>query len=426
MAYSTNEQISHVARRLGFGVEPGILDATTVDEAVAAAIDLSGTTPAPENLTVPADIDEARSPEQRIAPYTYWFTQMLTGPRRIEERLTWFWHDHFATSIRKVKVPYLMFGQHLTLRQHATGSFADMLYAVATDPAMLLYLDGVKNKKGAINENFGREVMELFTMGRSSYTEADVIAASKAFSGWIVPRGERAVARGLEQWASVFIPFLHDDSIKTLLGTTGALDAADAVDIILEQPATATFVGAKLYREVIGLEPDPNTTDLIAAAFRRDYAVMDLVAAIVDDPAFTSDASIRSKVRTPLERAVGVAQAFPNQLETAARNDRGTRRRVRGREVVQALQRTGYMPFNPPNVAGYPKGHRLLGPYTLVHGFDVAALLPEAIDSISTTELTERLGLFDLTPQTRTALDGVDDPHTKAALAINAPEYIVT
>ncbi len=151
MSYSQRERISHVARRLGFGVEPGIVqNATSVDGAIAAALDLSGTTPEPDELVVPETLEEARTPQQRSAPYLYWFSQMVSGPRRIEERLTWFWHDHFATSIRKVNMPYLMFLQHLTLRKHATGSFTDLLYAVATYPAMLVYLDGSDNQKGAI------------------------------------------------------------------------------------------------------------------------------------------------------------------------------------------------------------------------------------------------------------------------------------
>lgn len=177
------ERISHVARRLGFGVEPGILAvATSIPDTITAALDLSTETPDPTHLVAPADADDARSPEQRQAPYRYWFTQMITGPRRIEERLTWFWHDHFATSIRKVNVPYLVYVQHITLRKHATGSFSDHLYEIAIDPAMLIYLDGVQNNAGAINENFGREVMEY----RAPATDAPMRRWAAAVP-WSVP-----------------------------------------------------------------------------------------------------------------------------------------------------------------------------------------------------------------------------------------------
>jgi len=420
MVHSTQEKISHVARRLGFGVEPDIITvATSLDGAISAALDTSTPTPSAQLPEPPSDLEDARSPEQRSAPYVYWFTQMISGPNRIEERLTWFWHDHFATGLRKVKVPYLMFKQHITVRNDATGNFRDLLYNIATDAAMLLYLDGAQNTRDAINENFGREVMELFTMGRGNYSEADVIAASRAFSGWVVPRGRKARERGLDPWIPIFVPFRHDDGTKTLLGTTGALDTADAVDIILGQEATARFIGSKLYREIVGLTPDNAATERVAAAFRKNYEIMDLVQAIVSDPMFVSETAIQSKVRTPIERAVGIAQAFGYRTDSAQGNGQGN-------SIVRALERLGYLPFNPPNVAGYPKGQRLLGPFSLVHGFDLASLIPRDLEALSGAELTDRLGLFDITQETRTVLDSTADPALRALLAINAPEFIVT
>jgi len=392
MPYSQDEQISHVARRLGLGVEPQILaSATSVDEAVSAALDLSIPTPEPTDLVVPVDFEDSRSQEQRQAPYRYWLTQMITGPRRIEERLTWFWHDHFVTSIRKVQVPYLMYVQHVMLRKHATENFADLLYAIATDPAMLIYLDGFQNQQGAINENFGREVMELFTLGIGNYTEEDVLAASAAFSGWIVARGGgRAERLGATRWEATFVPQRHDDSMNAFLGVTGSHNAQDAVDIILDQPATAEFISSKMYRELVGLSPDDTTIQRIAPVFRADYSIMALVWAIVAEPVFVSDASIRAKVRTPLERAVGLAQVYGYEADG---------RREPGNNIIRTLESLGYAPFNPPNVAGYAKGRRLLGPYGL--------------------------GLFDLTDETRIVLDAAPDPATRTALAINAPEYLL-
>ncbi|MFV1999869.1 MAG: DUF1800 family protein, partial [Acidimicrobiia bacterium] len=382
MVYSKQEQISHVARRLGFGVEPAIImDAASTDDAIATALDTSTPTPPAQLPDPPTDLEDARSPEQRSAPSVYWFTQMISGPNRIEERLAWFWHDHFSTSVRKVKVPYLMFKQHITIRNSATGNFRDLLYDVATDAAMLLYLDGAKNTKDAINENFGREVMELFTMGRGNYTEADVVAASRAFSGWVVPRGPRARERGLDLWTSTFVPFRHDDGMKTFLGNTGALDTGDAIDVILDQEATALFIGSKLYSEIVGFAPDAVAVERVATAFRKNYEIMDLVEAIVSDPMFVSETSIQSKVRTPIERAVGIAQAFGYEAE------RATQVRGQGNTIVRALERLGYLPFNPPNVAGYAKGHRLLGPFSLVHGFDLAGLIPPDVEGFTGTEL---------------------------------------
>lgn len=416
MVYSEKERISHVARRLGFGVEPGILaTASSTGDAVAAALDVSVATPAPTDLVAPVDLDDSRSREQRQAPYQYWFAQMIAGPRRVEERLTWFWHDHFATSVKKVKVPYLMYIQHLTLRKHAAGNFADLLYEVAIDPAMLIYLDGVQNRAGAINENFGREVMELFTLGIDNYTEEDVLAASAAFSGWIVARaGGRADRVGAEPWKATFVPRRHDSSTHTYLGVTGSHDAQDAVDIILDQPATAAHIAAKLYRELVGLQPDASTAKRIASVFRTDYEIMDLVRAIIADPVFLSNDAIRAKVRTPLERAIGIAQVYGYDFQGG-----------RGDIALRSIEAMGYAPFNPPNVAGYPMGSRLLGPYNLVHGFDLSWMIPDNNASPNTTALTEGLGLYDLTPETRSILDAAPDPATRAALAINAPEYLL-
>ena len=146
---------------------------------------------------------------------------MQQPDRMIEERLTWFWHDHFATSVVKVREPYLMYRQHLTLRNHATGNFADLLKAVARDPAMLVYLDGITNAADERNENFGRECLELFTMGRDGgYTQDDVVAASRAFTGWVVDLpGRRFSARleqltGVQPWDAVFVARRHDDGVE--------------------------------------------------------------------------------------------------------------------------------------------------------------------------------------------------------------------
>src|SRR5262249_30042704 len=170
---------------------------------------------------------------------------MATSPRLVEERLVWFWHDHFATSLAKVRVPYLMWQQHLTIRAHATGNFGELLHAIARDPAMLIYLDGVTNSAQERNENFGREVLELFTMGRDGgYTEADVVAASRAFTGWTINLPGRrltAVTPTVPAWAPMLVPRRHDTGSKTLLGTTGTLDTDSALDVVLNHPSTAAF-----------------------------------------------------------------------------------------------------------------------------------------------------------------------------------------
>ncbi len=415
MGYSTRERTSHVLRRLGMGAAAELAASLPGPEAaIAAALDLSEPPTTPPDMAAPPDRESARNDGDVETAFRYWLGRMAASPRLVEERLVWFWHDHFATSLRKVRVPYLMWQQHLTVRSLATGSFAELLHAIAVDPAMLLYLDGASNRRSAINENFGREVMELFTLGRGHYTEDDVVAAARAFSGWVVAvPGRLQAPNRVDPWTAVFLPFRHDGGSKTLLGVTGRLDAAAAIDVLLGHPATAEHVAAKLYGCLVGLPADEATRKRLGAAFRRDYSVMALVEAIVADPAFTSDAAVRARVRTPLERAIGIAQGF-------ATSDRA------GQALLRGLRTAGYVPWLPPNVAGFPAGERLLDPHRLIHGFDLATLAdPRRLGRLGASGLFARLGVFDVDAATIDRVDRAGGPADRLALAVNAPEYLV-
>ncbi|MGH8621444.1 MAG: DUF1800 domain-containing protein, partial [Burkholderiales bacterium] len=160
---------------------------------------------------------------------SWWLTEMLATPSPLTEKMTLFWHNHFVSSQQKVRSPQLMYRQNVLLRRHALGNFGALLHAVARDPAMVIYLDSASNRKGQPNENFAREVMELFTLGEGHYTERDVKEAARAFTGWGVDpeRGE-----------FVFRPRAHDDGVKTVLGRTGNLDGDAVLGILLAQPQT--------------------------------------------------------------------------------------------------------------------------------------------------------------------------------------------
>jgi uncharacterized protein (DUF1800 family) len=349
---------------------------------------------------------------------------MQQPDRLVEERLTWFWHDHFATSVLKVRVPYLVMQQHVTLRQHALGNFGELLKAVAQDPAMLLYLDGITNAATERNENFGRECLELFTMGRDSgYTQDDVVAAARAFTGWVVAIPDRPLlARlGAPPWSAVFLPRRHDAGSKTLLGVTGAFDMDGALDVILDQPATAQFVASKLWRELVGLDPDDDTIAALARNFRRDYEVRPLVEAIVQHDAFTADAAVRVKYRSPVEKLVGIVQATGSRPTANQSSPMGARARVIG--PARALRAMSYLPFLPPNVAGFPKGSRLLGPANLVHTFDLVQAVDGPPRTKSVDDLFARLGLFDVSDTTRAVVQRERDSGRRFALAATSPEY---
>ncbi|MSO79286.1 MAG: DUF1800 family protein [Acidimicrobiia bacterium] len=431
MSISQQERISHVVRRLSMGVHPDIvagLDST--DAAIARALDLSvGAAPVPPAMAAPTSYDQQRSIE--IVPtIAWWIDQMRTNPRLIEERLVWFWQDHFATSIAKVRVPYLVHQQHAMIRTHATGSFADLLHAVAKDPAMLVYLDGISNETDKVNENFGRECLELFTLGiGGGYKQQDVVEASRSFTGWVVNVPGRRFspqlsALGAGPWQSIFIAQRHDSGEKELLGQSGAFDLDTALDVILEHPSTGRFIALKLYRELVGLDADDQTVERLGDAFARDWSIMGLVEAITAEPAFTSKAAVRARVRTPVEKLVGIAQAGGvSQLDIGA-----IRRRAQDTNGVgEALRTIGFIPFVPPNVGGFPEGTLLLGPHQLVHTFDLLNVLPAAPTELAEVDdLLARFGIFDVEPPTRRVLERETDPGRQFALAALSPEFAVT
>jgi uncharacterized protein (DUF1800 family) len=278
---------------------------------------------------------------------------------------------------------------------------------------MRRYLDGITDAAQERNENFGRECLELFTMGRDSgYTERDVVEASRAFTGWVVNIPGRPLARRLpgNPWSAVFLPPRHDAGTKMFLGASGAFDMDGALDVILEHPSTARFVTTKLYRELVGLDPSRATVDRLAKRFRRDYDVMPIVREVVDDDAFASDEAVRSKYRTPVEKLVGILQATGSDVASLGR--RGGPRRA-DRAVGNALRAMSFLPFLPPNVSGYPKGARLLGPHSLIRTFDLlqaVAVPPSNHDSVDA--LFAKFGLHDVSERSRAVVQRASDPST--------------
>jgi uncharacterized protein (DUF1800 family) len=272
--------------------------------------------------------------------------------------------------------------------------------------------------------------MELFTLGRGNYTQDDVVAASRSFTGWTVnvpgrPASDRLDSVGIMPWTAGLVPNRHDNTTKTLLGTTANLDMDRALDVLLNHPATAPRIAGKLYTDLTGIVPDDATSKRIGKTFKdANWDVMKLVAAIVADKGFTANTAVRSKVRTPLEKLVTLLQAFPDaalslgQVALRARN-----RRARP-SVGQALLTMGYVPFAPPNVAGFPKGASLLGPHQLVHAFDLLSVFPSAPKVPErANDLLARLGLFDVSDRTKAAIDKASDPATRLALALGSPEF---
>src|SRR5581483_11963009 len=190
----------------------------------------------------------------------WWLSRMLHSPHPLQEKITLFWHNHFATSYAKVQSTRFMLGQYELLRRHALGHFSEMLREMSSDPAMLIWLDGRDSKKGNPNENYARELMELFSLGIGHYTEQDIREAARAFTGWEI-KGTQAVFNKKE----------HDDGEKAFLSQKGKWTGEDIVRICLEQPAAAPFIVAKLYRFFISetVAATPELLEPLAKQFKE-------------------------------------------------------------------------------------------------------------------------------------------------------------
>src|SRR5262245_19022428 len=222
----------------------------------------------------------------------WWLGEMIATQSPFTERMTLFWHNHFVSSLQKVRPTRLMYRQNLLLRAHALGNFGELLHAVSRDPAMIVYLDNASNRKGSPNENFAREVMELFTLGEGRYGEHDIKEAARAFTGWGIDP---------ETGAFVFRRALHDDGVKNLLGRSGTFDGGDVLEILLAQPQTAQLIVRKLWQEFVSPAPDVREVARIADDFRCSrYEIRSAMRAILTADAFYAMENRASLVKSPV------------------------------------------------------------------------------------------------------------------------------
>ena len=288
---------------------------------------------------------QRREFERSVELREWWLKEMLSTPTPLTERMTLFWHNHFATGQQKVKSPQLMYRQNLSLRRHALGNFGTLLHEFAKDPAMLVYLDGAMSRREQPNENFAREVMELFTLGEGHYREADVKEAARAFTGWSVEP---------ETGHFIFRPRLHDSGEKTVLGKSGRLDGDAVLDILLAQPACAEFIVAKLWREFVSPNPDAKEVKRLAQVFRNArYEIKPLLRALFLSEAFYAQANRASLIKSPVDLVVGSLRQFEIRAEPL-------------RPVAFAVASLGQNLFAPPNVKGWPGGETWINATTLL------------------------------------------------------------
>jgi len=288
----------------------------------------------------------------------WWINRMLTTRRPLEEKLTLFWHGHFATGENKTRDYRMMLRQNVMLREHASGRLRDLLVGILKDPAMLVYLDNGENVKSHPNENFGRELLELFTMGVGNYSEHDVREAARAFTGWT---NDALTFR--------FDAGQHDFGEKTFLGRSGPFDGEDIIDVILAQPVTAEFVASKLYRYFVRDEVSAAVRKELGDTFRSSgYHLKPLLKRIFLSKDFYSDASVATQIKSPVHLVVSTYRKLGLQ-DAPTIPDVG--RMTAG--LGQAL-------FDPPNVAGWAGGRTWITPATLLQRGNIFrdVLFPDA------------------------------------------------
>ncbi|MBP6024809.1 DUF1800 domain-containing protein [Ferruginibacter sp.] len=260
-----------------------------------------------------------------------WLEEMINNEAQLREKMSLFWHGHFAC-----RVINSYFQQELlqTIRENALGNFKDMLRAVSKSPSMISFLNNQQNRKKKPNENFAREVMELFTMGRGNYTETDIKEAARAFTGWgFNLKGEFE-----------FRKFQHDDDKKTVLGKTGNFDGDDVLNILLEQKQTAKYITKKIYRYFVNDKADDAKVEWLSNRFyQSDYDIKKLLEDIFTADWFYEEKNIGTKIKSPIELLAGIRRLLPMEME----ND----------QAQILFQKTlGQILFYPPNVAGWPGG----------------------------------------------------------------------
>jgi uncharacterized protein (DUF1800 family) len=359
------EGARHLLNRVGFGAtDAEIQSFAPLQREAAVERILDGARREP-SVAPPAFVDEPFRPFERLdqmdaearqqaqrrrfeeafALREWWLREMLATPSPLTERMTLFWHGHFATSHFKVRQAQLMYRQNALLRREALGNFSTLLHAIARDPAMLIFLDNARSRREAPNENFAREVMELFTLGEGHYSEKDVKEAARAFTGWTLePQSGTFLRRAA--W--------HDPGPKVVLGHSGRMEGGDVLDILLAHPRTAEHIASKLWLEFVAPTVDEGEVRRLAKVLRAErFELKPLMRALLLSEAFWAEENRAALVKSPVELVVGTLRVF--EL-----------RPLDMRPVAQACAGLGQNPFAPPNVKGWPRGEAWINSATLL------------------------------------------------------------
>ncbi len=372
---------AHLLNRAGFGGTPAEINhlaALGGEQAVEQLVDyhrVPDPTPDPEwakpdperwervraiRQAPPDQRKELQRKEQRTQQVhllelrQWWLERMAKGPRPLQEKLVLFWHGHFATSAQKVRDTYFMWRQNDTFRRLGDGNWRELLTAVAKDPAMLVWLDQAQSRKEHPNENFAREVMELFALGEGHYSEKDIGEAARALTGWTLNR----VREEFEyRWA------IHDTGIKTVLGRTGNLTGTDVMNEIAAQPQSARFITAKVWNFFAGEPPSEALTTALADEFRRGGSnFKPLLRMMFRSEEFYSPTVVNNEVKSPVQIMVNTVRTLERDLPPPFL-------------ATNLLRLLGQDLFAPPNVKGWDGGINWITTNNLLNRYNLAAVL---------------------------------------------------
>ncbi len=311
-------------------------------------------TPTPDRQRFEARALALRADNQKLQELReWWLSRMIQTRRPLQEKMALFWHGFLVSGRPDARLTENLHTQNELFRARGMGSFKELILAISRDPAMLEYLDNDSNRKGRPNENYARELLELFTMGIGNYTEQDVKEAARAFTGWTRRNG----------YEFFFNANQHDDGQKTFLGRTGNLDGTDIINIVFDQAATARHLPRRLFEYLAYPRPEDEILEGLADAFRgNNFAVAPVVRAILSSRAFYSAKAMRTQVKSPVQLVVGTARLLDLDASQIT-------------PLTRAADLMGQALFFPPNVGGWPRGESWITTATLLVRYNLSGLI---------------------------------------------------
>ncbi|MCA9048585.1 MAG: DUF1800 domain-containing protein [Planctomycetaceae bacterium] len=363
---------AHLFRRAGFSATRQELQRAAEEDPATVVDRLLNQTAEPDDYrdqisSLAGTALATGNPKQLSA---WWVYRMLSTPAQLLEKMTLFWHGHFATSAAKVQEAELMFSQNNLLREFAVGDFSQLLLEISRDPAMLVYLDSDSNRKAHPNENYAREIMELFCLGEGNYSETDIRELARCFTGWEIKRGKFRFNR-----------YQHDTGSKTVLGETGVFGGEDGVRIVAAQKSAPEFIVSKLVRFFVMDEPQASP-ELIAPLARElrdnNMTLGPTIRRILTSNLFYSPHAVGRKVRSPVELAIGFLRSVEGSVNTF--------------RLAEALETIGQGLFYPPSVKGWDGGRSWINSSTLLGRSNlIRSLLEDKNTRFGKTSLPEYL-----------------------------------